>query len=359
MRVLFITGAFPPIKCGVGYYVASLSKALVSQEHVEVGVLTSSGPEPETSPCSENIQVFRIMPSWRLHHTIKAMRLVKGFSPDVVHIQYPTQCFRGSLPRLLPFFLSRSGFPVVQTWHEHFSECRTLGRSVLSACDALIHVRPDLPDKLPPWVKKRLGDTPITYIPNASTIPCASLTAEQARRIKQDLSGGKPTVCYFGFAYPNKGLERIFEIADPEEHHLVMVCDLCVDQPYQAAILKRVHQEPWKGKVTVTGFQPAERVGEILAAADAVVFPFPKGAGNWNTSLKAAEAVGVFTIATTQDVALWGYHRDRNLYFAGCDQAQDMRKALRRYIGRRVTAKGADDWGDIARDHFRVYQTLC
>jgi len=87
-------------------------------------------------------------------------------------------------------------------------------------------------------------------------------------------------------------MDRLFEIADPAKHHLVLICDLRETDPYQANILRLANQTPWAGKVTVTGFQSAQRVGEILAAADAILFPFPAGAGEWNTSLIALRPLG-------------------------------------------------------------------
>jgi glycosyltransferase involved in cell wall biosynthesis len=154
-------------------------------------------------------------------------------------------------------------------------------------------------------------------------------------------------------------VERLFEIADPKNHHLVLICDLSAKHPYQAHLLEMASKSPWVGNVTVTGFQSALRVGEILAVADAVIFPFPNGAGGWNTSLKAAEAAGAFTIATTQDSNLWGYNEERNIYFAACDDVLDMREAVSLYLGHRVEPKFGDEWARIASDHERIYRLLC
>lgn len=357
MRVLLVTGAYPPVKCGVGDYTAHLAEALAARSDVEVGVLTSLGSG--ISLDSSRVKVFRAMPNWRFRSALQVKRTVSKFRPDVVHIQYPTQGYNGRLPKFIPLAIRLMGLPVVQTWHEHYAECGAIGWPNLLACNALIYVRPDFPSKLPSRVTALLGRTPIVHIPNASTIPVVSLNAERAHEIKQELSDGKPIVCYFGFAYPNKGVERLFEIVDPEKYHLVLISDLSETHPYQANILRLVNQKSWAGRVTVTGFLPVQRVGEVLAVADAVVFPFPGGAGEWNTSLKAAEAAGAFTIATTQDTSLLGYHEKQNIYFAGCDQIFDMRDALNRYIGIRKDSVASDSWGKIAMTHEQLYRTLC
>lgn len=356
MKVLIITGAYPPIKCGVGDYTFHLANALAKIPSVEVGVITTSTAE-EFSVASL-VKVLRVIPDWRLRHYPKIKRVISEFHPDIVHIQYPTQGYNGWLPRFLPILIRTMGLPVVQTWHEHFSACRAISWLNLLACDALIFVRPDLPNKLPIWVKRWLDKAPLKYVPNASTIPNVSLSSNNVRAAKQELSGGRPIVSYFGFAYPNKGIERLFEIADPQKHHLVLICDLDEKHPYQANILKLVKSKLWAGKVTITGFQPASYVGRVLSASDAVIFPFPDGTGGWNTSLKAAEAAGIFTIATTKDPCLLGYHNETNIYFASCNDIPAMREALNRYIGCRVQPRFTNEWDRIATEHEQTYRFL-
>lgn len=357
VRVLIVTGAYPPAKCGVGEYTAYLAEALAAQPNIEVAILT--GKEPEASPGLSAIKVFRVMPSWRIWHVLQIKRIVAKVKPDIVHVQYPAQGYIGRLPKITPLLMRILGLPVVQTWHEHYVECKAIGWPNLLACDGMIYVRPDFISKLPSWVRAVLAKTPIKHIPNASTIPSLSLSVDQALVIKNELSISKPIVCYFGFAHPNKGVERLFQIADPEKHHLVLVCDLNEAYPYQKKILDLANQAPWTGKVTVTGFQTAQRVGEILAVADAVVFPFPGGAGEWNTSLKAAEKAGAFTIATTCTTDLLGYHEEKNIYFAGCDDISAMKEALNRYLGTRKAPVVNDDWEIIALSHIQLYQALC
>ena len=356
VRVLIVTGAYPPVKCGVGDYTYHLAEAISVIPGIEVGILTSSGLE--VSMNSSRVSVFRVMSNWGFRSAMQVKRIANEFRPDIVHIQYPTQGYHGKLTKYLPLMFRFLGLPVVQTWHEHFIGCGALGWQNLLSCDSLIYVRPDLIQKLPVWVRKWLGKTPVVYVPNASTIPVSKLNAAQLQNIKQELSGGKPIVCFFGFAHPNKGVERLFEIADPDKHHLVLICDLSKEYPYQDKILQMTNQLPWAGRVTVTGFQSAQRVGEIFAVADAIIFPFPDGAGEWNTSLKAAESAGIFTIATTQDSTIFGYHEGQNIYFAGCDQISDMRNALTRYIGTRKDAAEIDSWEKIAMTHDQVYRAL-
>lgn len=354
-----ITGSFPPMKCGVGDYTYHLVKALAARQDIQIAVLTSLSPESCEDPF--DVDVFRVMSNWSILNVRNLsvfLRCVSGFSPDIIHFQYPTQGYNGRLAKILPLMLRFLGFPVVQTWHEHFSEYGLVGRLCLFGCRSLVYVRSDFIDRLSPSVKKHLDAKLTMHIPNASTIPVKTLSENQKKELKEEIAGCKPIICFFGFAYSNKGLEQLFEIADPACHHLVLICDLSGNDLYQATILKLVHQHPWAGHVTVTGFQSSDRVGEILAVADAVIFPFPAGAGEWNTSLKAAEATGVFIIATTQDVRKYGYHEERNVFLAGCNDVMSMREALIKYLGYRIPSSSHDEWSSIAHAHEQIYQGI-
>ena len=356
MKVLIITGSYPPDKCGVGDYTAHLANALVSKKNIEVNVLTGTGAIALVDEDSQ-VRILHKVSNWRNRNLLDIWRAVKEIHPDIVHIQYPTQGYAGRPPRLLPLILKVMGMPIVQTWHEYFHGSGVSWPNLMG-CDALIYARPDFLQKIPCWIRACLFSTPMFYVPNASTIPVVSLNKEQANNIKQELSSGHPIVCFFGFAHINKGIEYLFEIADPQKHHLVLICDLNDNDCYQANILRLINQKSWAGKVTVTGFQSAQRVGEILAVADAVVFPFPDGAGEWNTSLKAAEAAGVFSLATTKNTLMLGYHEKTNTYFSGCDQILDLQNALNKYLGVRSQALTVNEWERIALTHVQIYEQL-
>jgi glycosyltransferase involved in cell wall biosynthesis len=233
-----------------------------------------------------------------------------------------------------------------------------IGWQNLLSCKTIVYVRPDFLQKIPTWLRFFLNRRNAIYVPNASTIPNVSLSKSQLHRIKNEFSCGKPIVCYFGFANPNKGIQQLFEIADPIKHHIVLVCELNSNHPYQASILEMTKKAPWSGAVTVTGFLSAQRVGEIFAVADAVLFPFPSGAGEWNTSLKAAETAGAFIIATTKDKSLLGYSKENNIYYAACNDIVDMKKALNLYLGTRKEVVVKDAWKNVAITHEQLYRKL-
>ena len=163
---------------------------------------------------------------------------------------------------------------------------------------------------------------------------------------------------YFGFAYPHKGIEALFEVADPRRDRLVLICDLREGDPYHRLILDRCRNAPWDGKASVTGFLPAEEIASVLSASDAVVLPFTGGGGDWNSSLQAAAIQGVFVVTTSSTAR--GYDAKHNIHYCPPGDTACMRSALESGIGRRIEPAGEAnrEWARIAGAHLRVYGEL-
>jgi glycosyltransferase involved in cell wall biosynthesis len=168
-------------------------------------------------------------------------------------------------------------------------------------------------------------------------------------------------IVFFGFLYPPKGAELLFEIADRETDHLVIAGPAGEDSAYLDELKKLARSPSWEGRVTFTGFVSPERASLILAAADAVILPFRQGSGPWNTSIHSATLNGAFVITTSSE--LTGYDDATNVYYARPDDVTDMRSALALYGGRRTDlSEGVetdrDDWGTIAGKHYQIYANL-
>jgi glycosyltransferase involved in cell wall biosynthesis len=224
----------------------------------------------------------------------------------------------------------------------------------------LVVVRPNYKAVMPGWYRWLTRRKKFEYIPNASAIPRVRLSEEEKCAIQSHFAPpGSRLIVYFGFVHPAKRLELLFEIADPTEHHLVLICDLDPKDQYHKEILSRINSEPWVGKVTVPGFMAAEEAGRLLAAADAVVLPFRDGSGSWNTSVHAAAIQGSFVLTTSREEH--GYRSQQNLYYARPDDVADMRDALRVYVGSRrfeISEDPASDWESIADAHRSFYASV-
>jgi glycosyltransferase involved in cell wall biosynthesis len=360
MRILLISGSLPPMKCGVGDYTAQLAKAISRCENMSVAVLTDIAATP--IPSDFEFEVFPLARSWRMLDIAPIARVVRRWHPDVVHIQYPTQGYgRKLLPWLLPSFFRMANVPVVQTWHEYHPE-RMGRRNILNAVlgGGLVAVRPHYKGMMSATYRWLIRRKQFRFIPGASAIPRVQLSDGERSVLRSRFTlPSSSLIVFFGFAHPAKRIELLFEIADPAQHSLVLICDLNSTDTYQQKILDLINREPWAGRVTVTGFLLSAEVGRILAAADAVVLPFQDGGGLWNTSIRAATAQGTFVLTTSRE--RHGYDSSENAYYAQLDDVHEMRSALKTFIGCRSRTPGKDparEWDSIAAAHISLFKAM-
>jgi glycosyltransferase involved in cell wall biosynthesis len=360
MRILLISGSLPPMKCGVGDYTAHLAGAISRCEDTSVAVLTDVTATP--IPSDFEFEVFPVAHSWRMLDAVAIASVVRRWRPDIVHIQYPTQGYgRSLLPWLLPALFRIANMPVVQTWHEYHPE-RMGRRNLLNAMvgGGLISVRPHYKDMMSAGYRWLIRRKQFRFIPGASAIPRIQLSDGERSALRSRFAPTSSSlIVFFGFALPAKRIELLFEIADPARDRLVLICDLSSTDAYQDGILKSISCGPWAGKVTVTGFLPANEVGQILAAADAVILPFRNGGGLWNTSMRSAIAQGTFVLTTSRERR--GYDSSENVYYAVPDDVLEMRDALIRFIGNRNRERVPDpsyEWESIASAHISLFKTM-
>ena len=355
LRILLISGSFPPMKCGVGDYTRRLAESLGEQPDVAVGVLSREEAGALQGP--RRYELYPVVKSWRMGDLPRVVRTIRHFRPDIVHIQHPGQGYVGHLlPTLIPLISRAAGAHAVQTWHEYYPKIGIVQTLNAMATDKIIVVRPDFVEKLPASSRGLIPRREFRFIRNGSSIPAVRLTAPERESIARKYApAGRNLVVHFGFVAPHKGTDRIFDIADPETDHLVIASDLSADDPFQASVRTRSGSPPWSGKTTITGFLPEEELARLLAAADAVVFPYRTGGGLWNTSIHGATVQGTFVLATSTDRS--GYDPARNICFTEPDNLEEMRAALKSRKGTRLEVPGeTDDWKSISEEHIRVYR---
>jgi glycosyltransferase involved in cell wall biosynthesis len=342
------------MKCGVGDYTAHLAAAL-AQAGATVAVLTDTRAASPVSP-HLGVEVLPVVNGWQMSDAALIQRVVRQWQPDLVHIQYPGQGYAWRwLPWLLPTLLTTRGIRVIQTWHEYnLLVFRNLLNSQLPG--PFIVVRPYYRENLSPLYQWLMRKQDFVFVPNAASIPAVQLTEAEAQRVRACFAPDKTVLVFFGFAYPAKGLELLFEIADPETHHLVLICDLESTDPYHHMILELAQSARWRSHVTITGFLPAAEVAQVVAAADAAVFPFREGGGRWNSSLHSAMAQGTFIVTTSREQR--GYEAAENIYYAVPGAVSEMRQALARYSGAKVQARSFNAWTEIAKQHLRIYEKV-
>jgi glycosyltransferase involved in cell wall biosynthesis len=360
MKILLVTGSFPPMFCGVGDYSARLASALRSAG-ADVQVLTTRNQQGVLQ--EDSLWVHRTMPYWTPHEFPELETVLVAYQPDVVHLQYPTQGYDNGidLARLMLRARCSQRFAMVSTWHEYPPQSITRAKIcqiVLALISrAIIVVRPEYRPHVRGLLAAALGRVPVHFVPNASVIPVAKLTEIERNALRhQWTSPDRKIVAFFGFPYPHKGVEQLFEIANPEKHHLLLIGNLTTTDPYHVQLRRLAESDRWRGHVTITGFLDQSIAANFLAASDAVVFPFLNGGGHWNSSLHAAMAQGTFAIATSESRA--GYDSEENTYYAKPRNIVQMATALDQYAGmRNQSATQVDPWVEIAKSHLKIYRS--
>lgn len=340
--------------CGVGDYTARLATEIASQPEIIVGILTSIGAAPALF---KNVEVIAAGRTWRVSDISQIMSKILKWKPDIVHIQYPTLGYGKSwFPYFLPLLLKCAGFRVVQTWHEPPTRFRFFPNAITQ--DILVGVEPDFRERIPGRYSRLVRRKTSYFIPIGSNIPVVDLSEEMRANIREKYAGpGRKMVVNFGFAYATKGLELLFQIANPERDTIVLITALDpYNDPYHRMLTNEMDRAEWKGHVVVTGFLESREVAELLLAADAAVFPFRGGVGMRNGSFLAARAQGTFTITTS--LHRQGFSDIENVFYSLPNDLASMKQALSEHIGQRVLSKPnlGDSWQKIATAHVSIYR---
>lgn len=366
MRVLLVTGSLPPLRCGVGDYTLRLARALV-EAGCEVAALTTAGAAP--IPGDAPIEVFPIMPDWTARRARLVRKTIRAWRPDVVHIQVPTFGYgMGFLPYLVPAIARLCGVRAVVTAHELSKWDRLYDAAdppvaaryaaLALAGSEFVVVRPGLRGQLHPLLQHLASERRFHFIPNGSSIARSTLDEPARQALRAKLANGqRRLLAFFGFMFPQKGAELLFDIADPVTDTIILAGEEAPLVSDQAASIRALAaSERWRGKAIVWGHRPEHEVADLLAAADAVVLPYRTGGGIWNSSIHAAVAQGTPVVTTASD----GPRHDaaRNVYFARPGDIAGLRDAVDR-LARADSAsrqEPPDEWRAIAEAHLAVYR---
>ncbi|MBU1754434.1 hypothetical protein KKG56_11400 [bacterium] len=347
------------MKCGVGDYTALLIKKISSFTNIKVGLITNIIDQHLNE--DYNFEIFPIVKNWNMLDIFDIQKTIKSWNPDLVHIQYPAKGYGKKIAvNFLPMMLQLKKIPVIQTWHEPFSwkGCFRYLPNIF-AHGPVIVVEQNYIDLIPFWFRWVVKFKQLQFIPVASNILPVVIDMIELTALRSKFDGlTHNIIAYFGFASPAKGIEYIFQIADPVLDRIVLICELSSSNSYHRCILNIINQEPWLGKVFVTGFLNAKDVGSILSSADVVIFPFVKGVNQRNTSFLAAKVQGSFILTTSKNQ--YGYNIEENVYYSRPKDIMDMKKSLRLYSGKHILPQldHSYNWDYIADKHLSIYRNL-
>ena len=327
MRVLFVTGEFPPMQGGVGDYTACIGRALV-ELGVDVSVLTST----RAGGNAEWVDGMRVSPAvrrWGFGTWGQVADVADRVRPDIVHIQYQTGAFdMHPAVNLLPLrFRLRRGRPsIAVTFHDlgvpylfpKAGPLRAQANALLMRfSDAIVVTNhEDAGEVAAPGALWRGGRARSRFGPTAHFIPIGSniprrLPASYERAAWRQRLGLAPeelVLSYFGFLSDRKGLETLLatlrvlaEKGLPVK--LLMVGGTASDsnprnRSYADGIMALCESPELRGRVVWTGFTGGDEVSANLLASDIAVLPFRAGASIRHGSLVAVLVHGLPTITT-------------------------------------------------------------
>ncbi|HRK29740.1 MAG TPA: glycosyltransferase family 4 protein [Tepidisphaeraceae bacterium] len=298
LKVLVISGDFPPALSGVGDYSNRLCAHLAADGAAVTLLTTASESLPEDA--GRPYRVLRQMKSWDMSQRAEMVSIARDF--DIVSLQYPSALYgRGLGINMLPLSLMRLGVPCVVTIHD-FRVMRKRWRArtipMLSFARALIHVDQLDGEHLRRWSFRH---APMRHIPIASNAPVVDCDASKRAAWREHL-GIQPDellVAYFGILYPHKGVPEMLDAVATlrrEGHRIRALCvgDFDREADYVAPMTARLQAD----HVTWVRGASLERVSECLHAADMAALPFYSGAGFNRSSLLSCLQHGLPTVTT-------------------------------------------------------------
>ena len=332
MKILLITGSYPPDICGVADYTATLEQCL-RRARVQVSVYSGR--------------------SWGLSHAARIARELRASRADILHMQYPSTGYGWKLgPQLLGVLQ-----PLVMTIHEcsqaHILRQLSIYPFALRAPKIIFtnEYERRYVQQFVPSISYRSA-----VIPIGNNVPVA---VGQVARLRS-------LVTYFGLIRPQKGLEQVLEMASLFKSRKNGLSVRVVgtvrpgDEDYSRHLLDKAQGLPVQWALGLDG----EELSRALAETEVAYLPFPDGASERRGSLIAMLANGV-AVLTTQ-----GLHTPRAMESAilvtnspieAATLAEEMYNNPERRAAMQISARKYAlifAWENIAAQHIAIYQQL-
>lgn len=295
-KVLLVSGSLPPIKCGIGHYTKRLLTALARSKdtHYDYAVVSTSG----VSNDGIDAPLFTV-PGWRIRDLPTIVRTIAAQQPDIVHIQYPAVGYGRQLGiNLLGYWLRAKHYNVVITLHE-YHQSRLIGRlrnliTILPASHLVVTNYQDYTDL------KRFKH--LSLIPlGANLIVNKSQRQDPNALLKQfGLNPQRKTLYFFGFPFPNKGLEQLLDaLKILLDYQLVMLSAHDPEDPYHQELDAQIAQlNSSTTRIAWTGFLDDTTVASALKPGSYFVLPQELPLSPKSSTAVTAAQLGQVVIAT-------------------------------------------------------------
>jgi glycosyltransferase involved in cell wall biosynthesis len=301
MKILVITGTYPPDKCGVGDFAFKLYNSMLDVNTNDDIYLLSSNQLIKNGN-SVYLKTLR----WNFFDTKRILETIKTINPSIIDFQFPTQSYRKSISIL--FLITRlklCGFRIVVTLHEYsYSSKLAQFRTKLLLKSAYRLIVVDEQYKTDIVRSKMAASEDVLYIPVGSSIDHSQLNNEGIQLLRKKYVEDKGLLIgYFGFIIPAKGFETLIRLGQALKQQsrifkIIVAAELKGDDKYHQELLRLIKVNWLEKDFIVTGYLPSNEIADLLRSMDAVVFPFVKGISTRNTSVLAALNQGVNVIST-------------------------------------------------------------
>jgi glycosyltransferase involved in cell wall biosynthesis len=387
MRILLISGEFPPMQGGVGDYTREMARAFAALGHDAWVLVPSALETAHQDATSEPWHILARVDNWKWGCWQQIIDAVRRVKPDIIDLQYQAAAYHMRVPavNLMPWRLRRASEhpPFVVTFHDLkppylFPKAGPLRRravQVLARCSdaAIVTNAEDLAEVLEwgfgrPAGAAACGSAPLgSAHPSFHHIPIGSNIAVQPppgfRRAEWRKQRGYReddfVWAYFGFLNQSKGGETLVRAlaAAPAGTHLLMIGGRVgtsdpTNRSYAENVQGLMHELGVVDRVQWTGYVTAEQVSAALLSADVVVLPYRDGVSFRRGSLHAALAHGCAIVSTTPRVHLPELRQGGNVLLVPPDDPQSLVQAAER-LRRDSALRGriGEAAGELAR-HF-------
>jgi len=337
MKLLLISGSYPPVTCGIGSYTEKLVLALQKFD-IKIELLTNV--------------------DFSLSQLFHLFKTIDNIGADIIHIQYPSEGFGyGITPQILSL-----KYKTLVTIHEvsQFHPLRRLLLLPFSMRATLIftnYMEYEYFRKIFPWHRKQAN-----VIPIGSNIIFDN--KQEAPFEKKNIT----EIVYFGLIRPKKGLENVLDLA-----HLLQKRN----SPYKVKIVGKTFREnsSYFNKIKMTAENlPVTwflnhtdlEVSEELCKHVMAYLPFPDGASERRGSLLAVLNSGLLTFTTRgiqtpiemdDAVVFVNDPLQVTLFLEELESHGLKEKVIKKSTEARKFLKNFE-WDEIAKKHILLYRKL-
>lgn len=307
VRLLFVTGEYPPMVGGISDYTGHLARVL-AERGVDVGVLTHLDAVAAGTFSDSSIAMHAV-PGWSMLDLPLIKETIESLQPDLIHLQYQTAAFDlGAAICVLPKLLR---MPTVTTFHDVrepylFPKAGGLRRRANAA--------------LARWSRAvictnaadresviALGQPDVSVIPLGNNVPLDPPPNYERGTWRRALAvdPGATLIGHFGLMGATKGIDTLLDALELlPECRLVFIGagEGAADPNNRTArneALIQIERRGLSERVTWTGRCTARELSAHLLACDVLVLPYDEGASFRRTTLVAALAHGVPVITTS------------------------------------------------------------